>query len=386
MFQSTPARGRQPPKRSSASARSLSFNPRPRAGDNVLPDQLRAPQQRFNPRPRAGDNAFGRGDAQDHAVSIHARARATTPEVHLSQRRHRVSIHARARATTPCSPSLPDKPACFNPRPRAGDNSRRRPPVAMRPGVSIHARARATTLQPPVDLSDVCFNPRPRAGDNPMGDRVYVALRVFQSTPARGRQPIGGRWYAERLCFNPRPRAGDNARLAGRPASIRRFNPRPRAGDNVRGVAALFGERRFQSTPARGRQRAAQAVRPQVGSFQSTPARGRQPAIEVLKRLPRYVSIHARARATTAGTGGASRAEGVSIHARARATTQRSGWSARGAGFQSTPARGRQPRGRCRRSTMIGFNPRPRAGDNPASDTPASRISVSIHARARATT
>jgi hypothetical protein len=123
-------------------------------------------------------------------------------------------------------------------------------------------------------------------------------------------------------CFNPRPRVGDYPRP---PTTNRRnssFNPRPRVGDYIHGtVIARLGEfqstpargrlltncdnerivRVFQSTPARGRLHIDLALSNPTPQFQSTPARGRLPCLGAAAVHPPYVSIHARAWATTSG-------------------------------------------------------------------------------------
>jgi len=79
-------------------------------------------------------------------VSIHARARATTCAYGLPPKTDLVSIHARARATTRFLREARQIALCFNPRPRAGDNLAGLGGYVSASPVSIHARARATTL------------------------------------------------------------------------------------------------------------------------------------------------------------------------------------------------------------------------------------------------
>ena len=99
------------------------------------------------------------------------------------------------------------------------------------------------------------------------------------------------------------------------------------------------------------------------------------------------VSIHARTRRATLVELDAVKPESVSIHARTRRAT----WAWRDSAalsesFQSTPAHGGRPRGRCKPDSRRCFNPRPHtAGDLQRADVLAQNV-VSIHARTRRAT
>ena len=257
-FQSTPARGQQRP---------------PAVGP--------PPRRSFNPRPRAGNNR----KPADFTWSFSW-----------------VSIHARARATTPASPASRPDDSSFNPRPRAGNNWRMSCP-ALSLCVSIHARARATTLRHRGELARLAvsihararattcargrtgvasrrFNPRPRAGNNPVRADWSGSGREFQSTPARGQQPAGpGRGNpCAGVSIHARARA-TTRRSTARGGEHTSFNPRPRAGNNPRVWRPRVTGVRFQSTPARGQQPGALGDTFQAPVFQSTPARGQQPIV-----------------------------------------------------------------------------------------------------------
>ncbi len=165
-FQSTPARGRQPPDTHHRKEASLFQSTPARGRQRSASPRGALSASCFNPRPRAGDNPAHHRQRPSHHVSIHARARATTHAGCGCYRQDIVSIHARARATTLRSSPTNTAPTRFNPRPRAGDNGQRRAAGQAGPG----------------------FNPRPRAGDN-LANVIYAAIVCwFQSTPARGRQ------------------------------------------------------------------------------------------------------------------------------------------------------------------------------------------------------
>jgi len=184
-FQSTPPRGGRP--RTVLCSLSLrSFNPRPRAGGD-----------RNIPSPRSTP-----------VVSIHAPARGATKLDAAYGDGIKVSIHAPARGATP-----PAWPKCggncrFNPRPRAGGDTR----------TTTHERSRRR------------FNPRPRAGGDPLlfGNQgaapvsIHAPARgatamhsgifstdMFQSTPPRGgRQPRASMMRREQLFQSTPPRGG----------------------------------------------------------------------------------------------------------------------------------------------------------------------------------
>ena len=209
---------------------------------------------------------------------------------------------------------------------------------------------------------------------------------MFQSTRAGDNDSVGW-WCTAALGFNPRPRAGDNKEgnfLIVRPKC---FNPRPRAGDNTRGHCLRGSEYGFQSTPARGRQRERiREVRARLPVSIHARARATTESFQ-LRDAVIIVSIHARARATTwqrkagrhpqsfnprprAGDNVARHAHStytrVSIHARARATTDAVALHVNsGCEFQSTPARGRQPKPFRSCQTPLPFQSTPARGRQP---------------------
>ncbi len=256
---------------------------------------------------------------------------------------------------------------CFNPRPRAGGDSRAR-----------------SAFQ-----NSCCFNPRPRAG----GDDTVLSTRTnsqgFQSTPPRGgRQPIARPRLMLVVVSIHAP-----ARGATRPPKRRRrsyccFNPRPRAGGDGLGSMHRTWSDGFQSTPPRGGRRyVRRAHSHDIQSFNPRPRAGGDVGSACAPRR-QDVSIHAPARGATAGP-----------------ASRRSAWRC----FNPRPRAGGDPELLERIHRHPRFNPRPRAGGDarphtdclgsyrfqstpprggrhsPASPTPSLR-SVSIHAPARGAT
>ena len=102
----------------------MSFNPRPRAGGDVI--DIHKPQAADlfqSTPPRGGRPAMNRNDARGACVSIHAPAWGATPE----------------------STSTSDSTDCFNPRPRVGGDTQLVINRRCRFLVSIHAPARGAT-------------------------------------------------------------------------------------------------------------------------------------------------------------------------------------------------------------------------------------------------
>ena len=224
------------------------FNPRPRAGGDIMPAAFSQSRAFQSTPPRGG--RLGREFAFPLlAVSIHAPARGATRAVERGAVIQKVSIHAPARGAT--FSSGPRWLSCgFNPRPRAGGDARL---PTHRTGlciVSIHAPARGATANSSCTTTPQSFNPRPRAGGD-TGTTVTVKLVAFQSTPPRGGRPHHADRHHLARRFNPRPRAGGDVPVAEAPVSVkfqstpprggrqflsapnalqRGFNPRPRAG------------------------------------------------------------------------------------------------------------------------------------------------------------
>ena len=130
-----------------------------------------------------------------------------------------VSIHAPARGATP----------------------RFRRPSASAIDVSIHAPARGATMHAVRSQSpERCFNPRSRAGSDTRSSRSHASERAFQSTLPRGERHCAGL-----CCLAPRapfqstlPRGERHRRPHGAITQLGRFNPRSRAGSDLRTVPA----------------------------------------------------------------------------------------------------------------------------------------------------
>ena len=311
----------------SRSRRSTRFNPRPRAGSDVVgdPHVTRAVVSIHAPAREA--TWINVHVPADWNVSIHAPAREATPMVHDAHPHlEPVSIHAPAREATLARWSSSTIVRSFNPRPRAGSDS-----GSSRPGAR----------------SGSCFNPRPRAGSDWCGGRM-------SAVPSQ--------------CFNPRPRAGsDSTKPATTLACGYGFNPRPRAGSDRITKRQDPCQRQFQSTPPRGKRPAVRGAGADVTLvFQSTPARGKRHRRPLPSR-PCAVSIHAPAREATSRLPPLAVSGQVSIHAPAREATSMACAAEyrRGKKFQSTPPRGKRRAIERRAQRQRGcFNPRPRAGSD----------------------
>ena len=140
------------------------FNPRPRAGGDSKPPCSGEDSEGFNPRPRAGGDVADWSKTKGKPVSIHAPARGATPPVQGPGRHRPVSIHAPARGATKLQVTCT---SCGQ--------------------VSIHAPARGATGKSAVEKTDLfSFNPRPRAGGDTRASGLSGAGVKFQSTPPRG--------------------------------------------------------------------------------------------------------------------------------------------------------------------------------------------------------
>ena len=130
----------------------------------------------------------------------------------------------------------------------------------------------------------------------------------------------------------------------------------------------------FQSTSPRG-------GRPQTNrtdlipvTFQSTSPRGGRLSVTVCALVKSGVSIHVPARATTPYRFAWDRFAWVSIHVPARGTTAVQVRAVQGrVGFNPRPRAGDDPPAPCRPTPLVGFNPRPRAGDDSAVRPPYGR-------------
>ncbi|HHV05625.1 MAG TPA: hypothetical protein GXX60_03765 [Anaerolineaceae bacterium] len=171
----------------------ISFNPRLHAGGDLQPFSLFRPIfYCFNPRLHAG------GDWR---------------YVELHRYQSLVSIHASTREATLLSAFLLMSLACFNPRLHAGGDLpddwqinvsdllfQSTPPRGRRPTEARWTYSRYLRFNPRLhaggDLaipsascaSLSCFNPRLHAGGDLRWDSLLGVLRLFQSTPPRGRR------------------------------------------------------------------------------------------------------------------------------------------------------------------------------------------------------
>ena len=217
-------------------------------------------RHRFNPRPRAGGDLLSTEQScRSLVVSIRAPVRGATGAVFVG-----FHVGDPFQSAPPCGGRLPQSasssqaaalfqsaPPCggrlatgnvptfrvtrFNPRPRAGGD---------------------TTNRTTTPTSCWCFNPRPRAGGDPpplRARRVLVAVSI--RAPVRGATcSDGGPPPRNETSFNPRPRAGGDRRTADCPSMrSRSFNPRPRAGGDHRcSLPHQTGRRCFNPRPRAG--------------------------------------------------------------------------------------------------------------------------------------
>ena len=120
--------------------------------------------------------------------------------------------------------------------------------------------------------------------------------------------------------------------------------------------------------------------------FQSTRPRGARPEPSYDYFTDFWVSIHAPARGATRLAPPRFRRFGVSIHAPARGATIRSFLRRQIQKFQSTRPRGARLKKSEKWADQNGFNPRARAGRDPAGASGGRDEQVSIHAPARGAT
>ena len=167
LFQSTPPRGRRHWTVGIAGALTAFQSTPPRGRRRATVSRKGRSRVRFNPRLRAGGDECRLTVTACDGVSIHASAREATCPIDLSFRAADVSIHASAREATRQLLIPSQQHRSFNPRLRAGGDD------GLGAGarldlVSIHASAREAT-------SFV---------------RLPFFLRLFQSTPPRGRRRV----------------------------------------------------------------------------------------------------------------------------------------------------------------------------------------------------
>ena len=186
-FRSTPpCRGRPRLARSATSV--TGFDPRPRAGGDLLRLDLGVGDQVSIHAPVQGATTWRQGSRGRQGVSIHAPVQGATRHVGRAWRHVVVSIHAPVQGATPCRSPWSGPDSRFDPRPRAGGDQ----PVAPRCGrwTGFDPRPRAGGDHPAAGrhLCPSCFDPRPRAGGDPAPGVPVLAAFWFRSTPpCRGR-------------------------------------------------------------------------------------------------------------------------------------------------------------------------------------------------------
>ena len=189
MFQSTRPRGARPEPTHTEGHSRVCFNPRARAGRDVVTIDANAKTCGFqSTRPR-GARRHVCLNSRGMYVFQSTRPRGARPVRSPASTPARliVSIHAPARGATVVRLAGPVRRRCFNPRARAGRDGDFLGVRVMSEYVSIHAPARgATGRTVPIPSTHSRFNPRARAGRDALnsGDGTY------------------------RPCFNPRARAG----------------------------------------------------------------------------------------------------------------------------------------------------------------------------------
>ena len=179
---------------------------------------------------------------------------------------HSVSIHAPARGATQFRHARGDLIAGFNPRPRAGGDSRKRSSPARCSSFNPRPRAGGDSSGTSASSSPACFNPRPRAGGDITLSTWPGRSQMFQSTPPRACR-------ARSSSFNPRPRAGGDLLMTVHASMFPGFNPRPRAGGDAGGEAGAHFVDVSIHAPARGATQVERQGRILL-MFQSTPPRG----------------------------------------------------------------------------------------------------------------
>ena len=213
MFQSTRPRGAR--HRPTSKAHGLHcFNPRARAGRDVIRHSNGADLFSFNPRARAGRDITLLKQCEAVIVSIHAPARGATSVLIFDHHVSIVSIHAPARGATFHFPKHGNQFIGFNPRARAGRDLRR--PLLFLRLQRFNPRARAGR-----DRFDgiLCLRRRvsihaPARGATHPG-RQRPSASMFQSTRPRGARLNPLRRLPGQACFNPRARAGRDAHYHG---------------------------------------------------------------------------------------------------------------------------------------------------------------------------
>ena len=182
-----------------------------RGATRGLPPQRRR-KGSFNPRSRAGSDLESGGDAQRPAKFQSTLPRGERPMPKAPTGLFAlVSIHAPARGATGLSGAGQSGKLSFNPRSRAGSDSK--PRCNQCPSVvSIHAPARGATMWmiPKSWVLDVSIHAPARGATDKFN--LFTPIEgVSIHAPARGATPATPTPTSETSCFNPRSRAGSDA-------------------------------------------------------------------------------------------------------------------------------------------------------------------------------
>jgi len=237
-----------------------------------------------------------RGSLYSRLCGFNPRTRAgcDSREFDICRTCRRVSIHAPARGATTSDkrPELNSVVSIHAPARGATFRHEFRWRFDM---VSIHAPARGATSRGSRSRRDPCFNPRTRAGCDMSLPIASSMDEAFQSTHPRGVRRGLPSFFGLIQRFNPRTRAGcDHARFrrhAGQCVSIHA----PARGATITPSTAQPTPVLFQSTHPRG-VRPAGRIRGHHGErFQSTHPRGVRLALyDGARRLRGFQSTHPR--------------------------------------------------------------------------------------------
>ena len=159
----------------------------PRGGRRVFFGFFRVARNRFNPRPRAGGDIL-LTDVRNlaKAVSIHAPARGATILGGEYWADVKVSIHAPARGATGVLEPSPYFMLFQSTPPRGGRLHVVGLTTRFKSRFNPRPRAGGDMLQACCLMLTICFNPRPRAGGDTQSDTDVYSVIKFQSTPPRG--------------------------------------------------------------------------------------------------------------------------------------------------------------------------------------------------------
>jgi len=228
MFQSTRPRGAR--HRPTSKAHGLHcFNPRARAGRDVIRHSNGADLFSFNPRARAGRDITLLKQCEAVIVSIHAPARGATSVLIFDHHVSIVSIHAPARGATFHFPKHGNQFIGFNPRARAGRDEKRGHCQRLDSCFNPRARAGRDLRRPLLFLRLQRFNPRARAGRDRFDGILCLRRRVSIHAPARGATHPGRQRPSASMFQSTRPRGARLNPLRRLPGQAC-FNPRARAG------------------------------------------------------------------------------------------------------------------------------------------------------------